>query len=133
MPAYVIPSTHADVAVIVDGDGNLLTPGRQGSTQKTVTATSAADTAQTVTIAAVAAKRNTISKIVLFASVAGTATLKLQEAAVDKVNFGTVTTAVEGKVFDVLYTGAVNTALQVVVGTAGVGNTTTVSVVADAP
>lgn len=132
MAAYVIPSTHADVAVVVDTDGNpRVGAARQGNTQASATATSGANAAQTVTIAAVAGKRNTIRKIVLFGSAAGSATLKLQEDAVDKVNFGTITTAVEGKVFDVLYTGAVNTALQVVVGANGGTTTTTVSVVAD--
>jgi hypothetical protein len=100
------------------------------------TQTSAATTAQTITLTGVPGSRVCIRRITLFSSTASqNVTLVVQDATVTTLNFGTVsTTATAGNPLDFpgqpVFCGQTGDSLQVVVGAAAAG-TTTLSVVAD--
>lgn len=95
--------------------------------------TSAANTAATITLTGTAGSRICIREVVVFSSAAGTPTLVLQDATVTQVNYGTLATGTAPTRFSgsPLFCGQTGDSLQVVVGAAGVGVTTTTSVVAD--
>ena len=101
-----------------------------------VTQTSAATTAQTITLTGTAGSRVCIRRITLFSSNATqNLTLVVQDATVTTLNFGTVSTsATAGNPLDFagqpLFCGQTGDSVQVVVGAAAAG-TTTLSVVAD--
>lgn len=95
--------------------------------------TSAANTAATITLTNTAGSRICIREVVVFSSAAGTPTLVLQENAVTFVNYGTLTSGTAPTRFSgsPLFCGNTGLNVQVVIGAAGVGITTTTSVVAD--
>lgn len=100
------------------------------------TQTSAATTAQTITLTGTAGSRVCIRRITLFSSNATqNLTLVVQDATVTTLNFGTVSTsATAGNPLDFagqpLFCGQTGDSVQVVVGAAAAG-TTTLSVVGD--
>jgi hypothetical protein len=117
------------------GGYNVSAPIQSGIIQNVVQ-TSAATTAQTVTLTGTSGSRVCVRKIVLFSSAATqNLTLVVQDAAVTTLNFGTVsTTATAGNPLQFdgtpMFCGQTGDSVQVVVGAAAAG-TTTVSVVAD--
>lgn len=108
----------------------------QGGIILNATQTSAATTAQTITLTGASGSRVCIRKIVVFSSNATqNVTLVVQDATVTTLNFGTVsTTATAGNPLSFdgqpLFCGQTGDSVQVVVGAAAAG-TTTLSVVAD--
>jgi hypothetical protein len=94
---------------------------------------SAANTLQTVTLTGTAGSRVCIREVTVFSSAAGTPTLVIQDATVTQVNYGTLATGTAPTRFagSPVFCGQTGDSLQVVVGAAGAGVTTTVSIVAD--
>ena len=95
--------------------------------------TSAANTAATITLTGASGSRVCIREVVIFSSAAGTPTLVLQDATVTLVNYGTLATGTAPTRFSgsPLFCGQTGDSVQVVVGAAGAGVTTTTSVIAD--
>ncbi len=108
----------------------------QSGIRLNLTQTSAATTAQTITLTGTAGSRVCLRNIVLFSSNATqNLTLVVQDATVTTLNFGTVSTsATAGNPLTFfgqpLFCGETGNSVQVVVGAAAAG-TTTLSVVAD--
>lgn len=108
----------------------------QSGVIQNATQTSAATTAQTITLTGTSGSRVCIRRITLFSSnAAQNLTLVVQDATVTTLNFGTVTTsATAGNPLDFtgqpLFCGQTGDSVQVVVGAAAAG-TTTLSVVGD--
>lgn len=97
--------------------------------------TSAANTAAAVTFPGLAGSRICVRSVTLFSSAAGTATLTLSDGGVTVRNFGTLVTATSAAATTFegtpILCGQTSAAVVVNIGAAGVGITTTTSVIAD--
>jgi hypothetical protein len=115
------------------GGYSIVTPAQGGIILNAAPTTSGANAAATITLTGTAGSRICIREIVVFSSAAGTPTLVIQDATVTQVNYGTLATGTAPTRFAgaPLFCGQTNDSLQVVVGAAGAGVTTTTSVIAD--
>lgn len=125
---------------IVGGSGTsssapLVSTPQQGTTSLNATpTTSAANAAAVVTLTGAAGSRITIRQITVFASVATTATVTVSDGATVVLNLGTLSLTTSGGANNftgLAITGSAGNSMTVNIGAAGVGNTTTTSVIAD--
>ena len=91
---------------------------------------SGANASQNLVIASDAEARVTLRKLLIFASAAGSATVTVSDGTT-VLNLGTVALTTEAKIIGLELTAPLGASITVAVGAAGIGITTTVSVIAD--